>query len=323
MKAIVVRQFGDPGVLQVEDVAAPLPGAGQVVVRVRAVGVNPVEGYVRSGNYAKLPDLPYTPGTDAAGTVESVGEGVTTVDAGDRVYVATSASVTSGTYAEQVRCPAEHVHPLPERISFAQGAAIGVPYATAWRAVHQKARVAAGETILIHGASGGVGVAAVQLARAAGLTVIGTAGSERGLALVHKEGAHHVFDHHHAGYLDEIRRVTGGRGPDVIIEMLANVNLARDTELIAPRGRIIIVGSRGEVTVTPRAVMAKESIVTGFSLLQVGADDLRQIHAGLGAGLALGTLTPIIGREFPLAEASRAHLTVMESGAHGKIVLTT
>src|SRR5262245_40840614 len=175
MKAIRVTQFGGPEVLRVEEVAEPRPGAGQVLVRVQAVGVNPVDTYIRSGAYARKPELPYTPGTDAAGTVAAVGEGVTTVSAGDRVY--TSGTVT-GAYAEIAVAEVSQVHPLPEKASFPQGAAVNVPYATAYRALFQRARGQAGETVLVHGASGGVGIASVQLAVAAGMTVYGTAGTE-------------------------------------------------------------------------------------------------------------------------------------------------
>ena len=203
MKAIRVHEHGGPEVLKLEDVPALHAGAGQVLVRVRAVGVNPVETYIRQGNYAVIPPLPYTPGGDAAGIVESVGEGVEGFAAGDRVYV--GGSIT-GTYAEETLAEAWQVHPLPPSITFAQGAGVNSPYATAFRALWHIAHAKAAETILIHGASGGVGTAAVQLARAAGLTVIGTAGSERGRELVAVQGAHHVLDHHAPGYLDELMK---------------------------------------------------------------------------------------------------------------------
>jgi NADPH2:quinone reductase len=323
MKAIVVREFGDPSVLQLAEASDPTPGPDQVLVRLHAAGVNPVEGYVRSGVYASLPALPYTPGTDGAGDVEAVGDGVTGVKVGARVYVAALVPRGSGTYAERVVCRADQVHLLPERLSYAQGAGVGVTYTTAWRAIHQKAHAAPGETILIHGASGGVGVAAVQVARAAGLWVIGTAGSDRGRALVHAQGAQHVFDHHDANYFDAIRNVTDGRGPDIIIEMLANVNLGRDLDLLAAAGRIVIVGSRGDVSISPRAIMSRGATVTGFSLFaSTSPAEILQAHAGLGAGFDLGTLTPVVGREFTLADAPRAHQALTEAGAHGKIVLT-
>ena len=160
MKAIRVHAYGDPEVMGLETVPEPEPYPGQVLVRVYAVGVNPVETYIRSGIYTQAAPLPYTPGTDAAGVVEAVGSGVTTVELGDRVYTSHS---LSGTYAEKTLCQESHVHPLPEGVSFEQGAGVTVPYAAAYRALFQRARAAAGEVVLVHGASGGAGVAAVQL----------------------------------------------------------------------------------------------------------------------------------------------------------------
>jgi NADPH:quinone reductase len=321
MKAIRVRQFGDPEVMVVEDVPDLSPGAGQVLVRIHAAGVNPVETYIRSGNYAIKPALPYTPGTDGAGVVEAVGSGVTSVLPGTRVYVGHGAGGTTGTYAGQAAVGAAGVHPLPDRVSFAQGAALGVPYVTAWRALMEKAGAKAGETVLVHGASGGVGVAAVQIARAAGLTVIGTAGTDRGRALVLEQGAHHALDHGADGYRDEIKRLTNGRGPDVIVEMLANINLNHDLSMIAPRGRIIIVGTRGNVEIAPRLIMAQNAIVTGLTLWSASDEELRRAYTALTEGLGNGTLNPVVGAELPLADAPKAHRQVLESGAHGKIVL--
>ena len=244
MKAILVREFGGPEVLRLEEVPTPKPDRGAVLVRMKAAGVNPADTYMRSGSYARKPNLPYTPGTDGSGVIELIGEGVTRAKPGDRVYVAGS---LSGTYAQFTVAQESQVHPLPERVSFAQGAAVYVPYATAYRALEQKAKVRAGETVLIHGASGGVGVAALQLARTKGLRVIGTAGTQRGRDLVAREGAHHVLDHRARDYQDDIMKVTAGKGVDVILEMLANVNLAADLKLLAWGGRVVVIGSRGKL----------------------------------------------------------------------------
>jgi len=318
MKAIQVREFGGPEVMRVEEVPDPKAGRGEVVVRIHAAGVNPVDAYIRTGTYARKPPLPYTPGSDGGGVVESVGEGVTRWRAGDRVYVNQS---TTGTYAQKAVCPESGVHPLPGKVSYAQGAAMGVPYATAFRALFQRAHVQPGETVFIHGASGGVGIAAVQLARAFGMRVIGTAGSERGCELVLKEGAHEALDHKSANYLDKVKELTGGRGPDVILEMLANVNLANDLNLLALRGRVVVIGNRGTIEINPRDAMARDAAILGMTLFNVNEQDMAAIHAGLVAGLEAGTLRPVVGQELPLSEAPRAHQAVMESGAYGKIVL--
>ena len=317
MKAIRVHRFGGPEVLRLEEVSLPELKRGQVRVRVHAAGVNPVDTYLRSGSNQSLV-LPYTPGLDAAGVVEAVGEDVRHVQPGDRIYVADN---ISGAYAEQVLCEAAQVHPLPQKLSFAQGAAIGVPYGTAYRALFQRGRAIPGETVLIHGASGGVGVAAIQLARAAGLTIIATAGSDKGRQLVTDQGAQHVLDHRAPDYLAQALKLTGGRGVNLLLEMLANVNLGKDLPVLASGGRVIVVGSRGKVEITPRDLMSREADVRGLYLFNASAAEMAGIHAALAAGFENGTLRPIIGRELPLADAARAHQWVMEPGAYGKIVL--
>jgi NADPH:quinone reductase len=318
MKAIQVHQFGGPEVLALDEVPTPKPGRGEVLVRVYAAGVNPYDTYMRNGSYAIKPLLPYTPGSDAAGVVESVGEAVTKVKPGDRVY---TAKTVTGAYAEYALALESQVYRLPEKISFAQGAALWVPYGTAFTALQHHANARAGETVLIHGASGGVGIAAAQMARAQGLTVIGTAGTQKGLDLVKKEGAHHAFDHTKQGYAEELHKATGGRGFDVILEMLANVNLATDLKLLALRGRVIVIGNRGEITINPRELMARRASVRGFTLWAATDAESAEIHAAIAAGLENGTLRPIVGKELPLKDAPQAHVDVLAPGAFGKIVL--
>ena len=322
MKAIRVQQFGDPSVMKLEEVTDTPPGAGQVLVDVKAAGVNPVDTYIRTGQYAVLPPLPYTPGSDAAGVVAAVGNDVHGVKAGDRVYISgTIAGRAFGAYAQRAVCSSDQVHPLPDHITFAEGAGVGVPYVTAWRALFDKARAMPGETVLIHGASGAVGVAATQMASAAGLQVFGTAGSERGRQLVREQGAHGVFDHTAAGYEKDVLDRTGGRGVDVIIEMLANVNLVRDLDLIAKRGRISIVGNRGALELNPRAIMGKDATVMGFTNWNALPAELATAHAAIVAGMERCGYKPQVGKEMPLADAPRAHEEVLKPGAYGKIVL--
>lgn len=318
MKAIRVNEFGGPENLRLQDVPDLKPGPGQVVVRVRAAGVNPVDTYIRAGAYPRKPSLPYTPGTDGAGVVESIGQGVKRFKAGDRVY---TAGTLSGTYAEQCLCEESNLFPLPANASFAQGAAMHVPYATAYRGLFHRAKALPGETVLIHGASGGVGTAAVQLARAAGLRVIGTAGSDRGKQLALTEGAHEVLDHKTPDHFEQALGFTGGRGFDVILEMLANVNLARDLGILAPKGRVVVIGNRGTIEINPRDAMTRDGSILAMSLWNASSDELFGIHSALVAGLENKTLRPVIGQEIPLADAARAHEAVMGSEAYGKIVL--
>jgi len=318
MKAIRVHQFGGPEVLKLEEVPTPKPDPGEVLVRVRAAGVNPYDTYMRAGTYAIKPHLPYTPGSDAAGTVEAIGTGVTKVKPGDRVY---RAKTSTGAYAEYTLALEEQVHRLPENISFEQGAGVWVPYATAYHAVHHFAKAHAGETVLVHGASGGVGTASLQIARAMGLTVFGTAGTDKGLDLAKREGAHQAFNHAKPGYQEEIMKASGGRGVDLILEMLANVNLGGDLKMLALEGRVVVIGSRGEVTITPRDLMSRRASIRAFTLWAAQPAEMAEIHAALFAGMENGTLRPVVGKKLSLAEAARAHREVLEPGAAGKIVL--
>jgi len=318
MKAIRVPEFGNPEVMKLEEIPEPKAGPGQVLVRVRAAGVNPVDTYIRAGTYARKPELPYTPGIDAAGVVEAVGAGVGRVAKDQRVYLA---GTLSGAYAELALCAEAQVHPLPERVSFAQGAAIFVPYVTAYRGLFHRGQAQPGETLLVHGASGGTGIAAVQLARAAGLIVIGTGGTDKGRMLVAEQGAHHVLDHRAPDHLDQLLALTGGRGVDVILEMLANENLGKDLRVLALGGRVVVIGSRGTVEINPRDAMGRDAAILGMTVWNIPEHTMASIHAALGAGLENGALRPVVGQEMPLAEAPRAHLKVMEPGAYGKIVL--
>jgi NADPH:quinone reductase len=317
MKAIVVRAFGPPDVMKLEDLPDPTPGPGQVLIRVRAAGVNPVDTYIRSGMYARKPSLPYIPGADVAGVVEAVGGGVTRFAAGARVY----AHAVPGTYAELAVCDEWQANPLADRISFQQGAALGVPYATAWRALFLRAGARAGETVLVHGGSGGVGTGAIQIARAHGLRVIATAGTADGMALVRTHGAHDVLNHREPDYLQQVMPLTGNTGVDVILEMLANVNLDRDLDVLAMHGRVVVIGSRGRVEIDPRKTMGRDATILGMTLFNATREEFHEIHSGIVAGLENGTLTPAVGKELPLADAVAAHQAVMEAGALGKIVL--
>jgi NADPH2:quinone reductase len=318
MKAIQVAEFGGPEVLKLNEVPTPKPEAGQVLVKVHAVGVNPYDTYMRTGTYAIKPPLPYTPGSDAAGVVESVGTGVKNLKPSDRVY---TAKTITGAYAEYTLTLEAQAQKLPDNISCEQGAGVWVPYGTAYHAIIHEAKVRASETVLVHGASGGVGSAAVQILRGMGAKVFGTASSDAGQNLVKREGAAQVFNHAKPGYTDEIMKATGGRGVDVILEMLANVNLAQDLKLLAQYGRVIVIGNRGDVTINARDLMARRSSVLGFTLWATTEAETADIHAGLFAGLANGTLTPIVGKKIPLAEAARAHKEVLAPGASGQIVL--
>src|SRR3954462_402440 len=324
MKAIRVHEYGGAAVLKLEDAPDPTAGPGEVVVRVRAAGVNPVDAYIATGTYPRKPPLPYTPGQDGAGEVIAAGSGVTAVKAGDRVYICGVVQTVAGagTYAELAVCVPSQLHHLPARASFGQGAALGVPYCTAYRALFQRADARPGETVLVHGATGGVGIASVELAHARGLTVIGSGGTDKGLAAVREHGADVVVNHRDAKYTDAIMDATGGQGVNLILEMAAHVNLDRDLGLLSKFGRVVVIGNRGRVHMDARQAMGRDAAILGMTLFIVTETEMVEVHAALIAGLENATLTPVVGRELPLAEAARAHEAVMEPGALGKIVLS-
>uniref|UniRef100_A0A8C7L6S5 Crystallin, zeta (quinone reductase) n=1 Tax=Oncorhynchus kisutch TaxID=8019 RepID=A0A8C7L6S5_ONCKI len=318
MRAIRVSEFGGPSVLKFcSNIPVPNPGQKQVLIHVHACGVNPVETYIRSGTYARKPSLPYTPGTDVSGVVEAVGDRVQLLKAGDRVF--TTATETGG-YAEYTVVSEDCVHRLPDPLDYKQGAAIGIPYCTAYRALFHKAHAKAGETVLIHGASGGVGVAACQMARALGLRVLGTAGTAEGLELVLRNGAHQAFNHKEEGYTSKIMDATKGQGVNVIVEMLSNVNLSNDLQMLAYGGRVTVVGSRGPIEINPRDTMAKESSIIGVALPCATVEEKAECAAALFAGMDAGWLKPAVGKQYTLDMASQAHIDIIDCpGASGKM----
>lgn len=316
MKAIVFREFGPPDVLKLEEVADLEPDENQILVRIEAAGVNPVDTYIRTGTHAQKPSLPYTPGKDAAGIVEKTGAKISKFKSGDRVL--TTGSVT-GTYAEFCLCEENQLIKLPDTVSFEQGAGVFVPYATAYRALFQKAKGKSGETVLVHGASGGVGTAAIQWAKNAGLKVVGTASSDEGRKLIGEQGADFVFDHSKENYLEEIKEATGG--VEIILEMLANENLAKDFEVLKMFGRISVIGNRGSLDFNPRLLMGKDASVFGVQLFNTPPDEMAEIYEAIYNGLSKGFLNPIVGKTFDLKDATEAHRAVIEEKAFGKIIL--
>jgi len=320
MRAIRVAQFGGPEVLKLDSkIAIPKPDQNEVLIKVHAAGVNPVDTYIRSGTFSQLPSLPYTPGKDAAGVVEAVGPGVNGFKIGDRVLTMLA---TSGSYAEYAAVHEQYVCHLDDRLSFQQGACIGVPYYTAYKSLHIRAHAKPGETVLIHGASGAVGIAAVQLSKAFGMTVFGTAGSKEGLELVKEVGADAVFNHKEDGYLNEIQKHTGGQGVDIILEMLSNVNLQNDLTLLKYRGRVIIIGCRGTIEIDPRQTMGNESSILGVALMTSTSDEWREMNAAIKAGQYSGVIVPKVGQLYSLSEANIAQSDVINKTATaGNLIL--
>lgn len=323
MKAIVVSKYGEPDVLELKEIEEGSPGEHEVKVKLYAAGVNPAEVYITTGNYNFYkPNLPFTPGFDGAGIVEEIGSKVSHVKEGDRVYIAgLLAKKNTGSYAQKIIIDSEVVHPLPDHVSFEEGASIGVPALAAFRALFQRANLKAGEVVLIHGASGGVGVLAVQMASAIGAKVIGTASTEEGRKLITDLGAEHALNHINQDNLQELLNLTDGKGPDVIIEMLANVNLQIDLEMINQYGRIVIVGNRGSLDFNPRMIMAKEADIKGMAIWNFRPEEYQEALSAIHGFLKSKLIKPIVGELIPLAEASRAQAEIIDSKSLGKMIL--
>ncbi len=322
MKAIQVTEFGGSEQLHYKEIEDVIAGKGEVCVQLHAAGVNPSDTYTLTGTYAFcIPQLPYTPGSDGAGIVEAVGEGVTNVCVGDRVFVASLKSGGTGTFASKIVCDSASVHPLPEAVTFEQGAALGVPALTAYRALFQRAGLREGQTVLIHGASGGVGLLVVQMAKAVGAKVIGTASKPQGKELVRQAGADTVIDHVTDETIQYVLEVTDGRGPDVIIEFLANVNLETDLKMIAQFGKIVVIGNRGSIEINPRLAMQKECDILATALWNTPQEDYVKLIEGVGDMLASGDLRPIIGTTLLLEQASEAFEMFAKGCNNGKLVL--
>jgi len=230
----------------------------------------------------------------------------------------------SGTYAEYATVEEVYAFKLPSNVSYKEGAGLGVLYFTAYRSIVHKARAKPGETMLVHGASGGVGLASCQIGHAMGLRVLGTAGTKEGMELALKNGAHEVFNHRESDYLEKIQKAAGSGGIDIILEMLSNVNLQKDFEIAKLQGRIVIVGARGPIEITPRVPMGKELQVNGVMLFAAAKEEFDEMGAYIVAGLEQGTLRAVVGHQFALDQAADAHREVIEhsQGSNGKIVLT-
>lgn len=269
MKAIRVASFGGPEVLRLVSVPLPTPNDHQIQVKILAAGVNPVETYIRQGAYTILPSLPYTPGNDGAGVITAVGRKVTNKSVGDRVWIAGS---ETGTYAQYCLTSPAQVFNLPEALSFAQGASLFTAYRTAYRALFTRATLQHGDRILIHGGSGAVGTAAIQLAlNKVNCTLAATAGTQQGLDTIQRLGGK-AFNHNEPGYIDQLKSF----GPfNMVVEMLANVNLNTDIDLLAINGTIVVVGNRGTIdNVNMRKLMMTEGRIVGMVFLVV---DSRQV----------------------------------------------
>jgi len=319
MRALMVHNFGGPEVMKIEEIPTPKPGKNEVLIRIHAAGVNPVDTYIRAGYFnPAIYQTPFIIGSDGAGVIEEVGTGVTRFKKGERVWCFTRA----GCYGQFCVVPDHLCWSLPGKCSFAQGASIGIPYLTAYNALFQTGWSKKSKSVLVHGASGGVGLAACQLAEAAGMTVYGTAGTDEGLKLIQEAGAHHIFNHRDEDYVKKLMEATKGEGVDLIVEMAAHANLGHDLDIIKKKGIIAVVGSRSPVSIEAGKIMGKQSAIFGIMLFDVPKEDIAEAGAAIVRGLENDSLSPIIDKEYPLERAGDAHKDIIESsGAKGKLVL--
>ncbi|MBM4259234.1 MAG: zinc-binding dehydrogenase [Deltaproteobacteria bacterium] len=320
MKAMRAQQFGGPEQLRLEDAPEPQPQTGQAMIRVRAAGINPADLVRLSGRLGNLP-LPYIPGTDVCGEVEAIGAGVTHLKKGDRVF----GRALTGGYAEKTCLAASETFPLPANLSFPEGAAIPIPFYTAYRALHHKAALKAGETVLISAGGGGVGVAAIQLAKLAGARVITTVGSADKAARTKELGADVAINYKTQDFAAEVQKLTDGKGVEVILENVASDNLAKDLVIAAKDSRIIIIGTgtakgpEGQFAIMHS--LMKDVNILGMSLVNAGPYIAEMANA-LTPMFTAGKLKAVVSKTYPLAEAQTALADLVAGRVFGKLALT-
>ena len=322
MKAVIINEFGGPEVLETVDLAEESPSVNEVKIKLYAAGLNPNESYTIAGTYGPVkPDLPYVPGFDGAGIIEEVGSGVEALEQGDRVFFyGYLADKNTGTYAEKVIASADRVFPLPKKLSLIEGAALGIPAFTAYRVLFHRAKIKAEDTVLIHGASGAVGNFSLQIAKAVGAKVIGTSSSEAGREEILKAGADYALNHLSEDNQEELLEITEGKGPDVILEMLANKNLEFDTKIINKFGRIVVVGNRGRLEFNPSNLMKNEANITSVNVGYMTAEDFDTAMLGILDMIEKDKLRPLVGEKFTLDQTKEAHQHLIDGPGNGRTV---
>jgi NADPH2:quinone reductase len=324
MNAIEISSFGDPDVLRIAERPTPAPGAGEVLVRVAAAGVNRPDVVQRRGKYAPPPGASDIPGLEIAGHVEAVGSGVISWRVGDAVC----ALLAGGGYAEYCVVPEPQCLPVPAGLSLIDAAAIPETFFTVWSNVFERGRLQRGESFLVHGGSSGIGTTAIQLARAFGARVFATAGSDEKCAACERLGSELAVNYRATDWGEVLRERTEGRGVDEILDMVGGDYLARNLDLLAMDGRLVQIAflKSSTVSVDLMQVMRKRLTITGSLLRPRSPEEkgaiARALHASVWPLIERGEVRPLVHAVFPLARAADAH-RLMEEGSHiGKIVLT-
>jgi len=322
MKAVRIHEYGGPEVLVYEEVPKPEPGPAQILVKVAAATVNPVDVAVREDRFPTPRQPPKILGSDGAGVVEQTGAEVTSVEIGERVAFSGLGIGSEGSYAEYAVIAETQVVHLPEELSFTDAAAIGMAFPAAYYALVTRGALREGETVLVQGAAGGVGSASVQLAKALGARVLATASGPDAADLVLSLGAEAVIDFRTEDVPERVLELTGGRGVDLIHELVLSANLPMDVEMVAKGGRIVGTGQGPgpDATVPIGAAIAKDASVLFMNLNNAGRAGVAAIATEVADMVVAGKVRPVIGAELPLAEARRAHEMLARSHL-GKIVL--
>ncbi len=320
MKQIQFDKIGGPEVLKLVDAPQPEALKGTVLVRNRAIGINFADTLFRQGQYAQTPQLPDTPGLEAAGVIEKVGEGVNGLSAGMRV-----AAIGAKAYSEYMVARASQVIPIPDHVSFDEGAAFPIQVLTAWHILHSSHNTGPGQTVVVHSAAGGVGIVAVQIAKAAGARVIGTVSSASKAAIAKEYGADEVVNYATQDFSAEVMRLTDNRGADLILDAVGKPTFEKGINCLAPMGHLVLYGRAGGAPdpLNPFKLFQRSTKVSGFMLNQQHTGKERW-QRGIEDSFRLmkeGKLKLLIGKKFPLFEAAEAHRFMESRGSTGKLVL--
>jgi putative PIG3 family NAD(P)H quinone oxidoreductase len=324
MKAVEISAFGAPEVLRLSDRPMPVAGAGELLIRVAASGVNRPDVLQRTGNYPVPPGASDIPGLEVAGTISALGEGVTGWAVGDAVC----ALLAGGGYADKAAVPQEQVLPIPRGLTMQQAAGLPETFFTVWTNVFQRGKLKSGESILIHGGTSGIGTTAIQLARAFGATVLATAGSDDKCEAARKLGAAVAFNYRTTDWVAEARQATNGRGVDVILDIVGGEYIAKNLDLLAVEGRLLQIAflKTAKAEIDFSIMMRKRATITGSTLrprppAEKGAI-ARELRQHVWPLLEQGVVAPVIHEVFPLERAADAH-RLMESSTHvGKLILS-
>jgi NADPH:quinone reductase len=322
MKAMLVRAWGEPSALEYAEAPLPRPNAGEVVIEVRAMGCNFPDILIVQGKYQHRPELPFSPGCEVAGIVRGVGAGVTQVGLGERVF----ATMAWGGYAEVVAVDQRHVYALPDFMTFEEGAVFGLAYQTAWCGLVHRAALRRDETLLVHAAAGGTGLAAVQLGRVLGARIIATAGSAAKLEVARASGADVCIDYRSEAWVDRVQRETHGAGADVVFDPVGGDVFEGSTSCIAFEGRLLLIGFAGGRIAE---AATNRVLLKNFSILGVHWGLYRQRDAGMVRRWMVELLKlaearqvrSVIWRSFRLAQAAEALAAIASRESHGKVVL--